>query len=483
MIITINSIFEKRQPGESYKSNESASFRFWCCYYTFVSTHPQNFCTFATQHLIPPMEQYFIIDFDSTFTQVEALDELARISLKNHPDREAIYKQIEDLTNASMEGRLSFTESLQARVKLLCANRDHLKMLITHLKKKVSTSFSRNTMFFKNHQDEVLIVSGGFKEFIIPVVTEYHIKKENIYANTFVFDEDGNIVGYDKENPLSQEGGKVKLLKELNLQGDIYGIGDGYSDFQLKESGMIKKFFAFTENIERKSVAEKADHITPSFDEFLYINKLPRAISYPKNRIKCLIVGQVDEEALAQMKREGYNLRHRDNIEEKYLDEAGVLFCDEANLPKPEQLANAGRLKVIGCFGRVSRKLAEAACEKGIIIFDDPKANPRNVDFIPRRVLAFMNEGKTHMSCNFPDLQPPRINNAHRLIHIHKNVPGILAQINEVFANHNINIVGEFLVTNPQIGYVITDVNTGYDTIVLNELKAIEQTIKFRLLY
>ncbi len=430
------------------------------------------------------MDQYFIIDFDSTFTQVEALDELARISLKNHPDREKIYQQIDDLTNASMEGRLSFTQSLEARVKLLQANREHLKQLITHLKKKVSTSFSRNTIFFKNHQDEVLIVSGGFKEFITPVVTEYHIKKENIYANTFVFDDDGNIIGYDRENPLSQEGGKVKLLKELNLPGEIFGIGDGYSDFQLKESGMIKKFFAFTENIERKSVAEKADHITPSFDEFLYINKLPRAISYPKNRIKCLVVGDIEEDALAQMRKEGYNIRQRESIEDKYLEEAGILFCDEENQPTTEQLQNAGRLKVIGIFGKInSRKLAEAACENGIIIFDDPKHNPRNDDFIPKRVMAFMNEGKTHTSCNFPDLQPPRINNAHRLIHIHKNVPGILAKINDVFARHNINIVGEFLVTNPQIGYVITDVESGYDTQVLNELKAIEQTIKFRLLY
>jgi D-3-phosphoglycerate dehydrogenase len=429
------------------------------------------------------MSQYFIIDFDSTFTQVEALDELARISLKNHPDRENIYQQIEDLTNASMEGRLSFSQSLENRVKLLQANREHLKLLISHLKKKVSTSFSRNTIFFKNHQDEVLIVSGGFKEFIIPVVTEYHIKKENIYANTFVFDDDGNIIGYDRENPLSQEGGKVKLLKELKLEGDIYGIGDGYSDFQLKESGMIKKFFAFTENIERKSVAEKADHITPSFDEFLYINKLPRAISYPKNRIKCLVVGDIEEEALAQMRKEGYNVRVRETIEEKYLQEAGILFCDEDNQPTPEQISNAGRLKVIGCFGKVNRKLSEAACDNGVIIFDDPKHNPRNDDFLPKRVIAFMNEGKTHTSCNFPDLQPPRISNAHRLIHIHKNVPGILAKINEVFARHNINIVGEFLVTNPQIGYVITDVNTGYDPEILNELKAIEHTIKFRLLY
>jgi len=429
------------------------------------------------------MDQYFIIDFDSTFTQVEALDELARISLKKHPDRENIYKQIEDYTNAAMEGKLSFSESLAARVKLLEANRDHLKQLVTHLKKKVSTSFSRNSNFFKLHSDNVLIVSGGFKEFITPVVTEYFIKKENIYANTFVFDEDDNIIGYDRENPLSQEGGKVKLLTQMNLQGEIFGIGDGYSDFQLKESGLIKKFFAFTENIERKSVAEKADHITPSFDEFLYINKLPRAISYPKNRIKCLVVGDVGEEALEQMRREGYDIRQKENIEQKYLEEAGVLLCDEASQPTPEQLENAGRLKVIGIFGRAGRKVSETACENGIIIFDDPKYNPRNVDFIPKRVIAFMNEGKTHMSCNFPDLQPPRNDNAHRIIHIHTNVPGILAQINEVFARHNINIVGEFLVTNAQIGYVITDVHAGYSKQVLNELKAIDHTIKFRLLY
>src|ERR1700712_1185637 len=291
------------------------------------------------------MDQYFIIDFDSTFTQVEALDELARISLRKHPEREKIYQQIEDFTNAAMEGRIPFSESLEGRVKLLQANREHLKQLITHLKKKVSVSFSRNSAFFKERQGKVLIVSGGFKEFITTVVKEYFIRKEKIYANTFVFDENDNIVGYHRENPLSQEGGKVKLLRQMNLQGEIFGIGDGYSDFQLKESGLIKKFFAFTENIERKSVAEKADHITPSFDEFLYLNKLPRAISYPKNRIKCLAVGNIDEDALAQMKKEGYNIRQRESIEEKYLEEAGILFCDEEHQPTVEQLQNAGRLK------------------------------------------------------------------------------------------------------------------------------------------
>ncbi|MBC7615056.1 MAG: HAD-IB family phosphatase, partial [Pedobacter sp.] len=256
-------------------------------------------------------QNYYIIDFDSTFTQVEALDELARISLSKHPDKEAIFKKIEDYTNLAMEGKLSFSESLAQRVKLLEANEDHLKQLITRLKRKVSSSFSRNAAFFKKHADEVLIVSGGFKEFITPVVSQYHIKKENIYANTFVTTGDGKIIDYDHANPLSEEGGKVKLMRQMNLKGNLYGIGDGYSDYQLRESGLIKKFFAFTENIARESIVSKADHVTPSFDEFLYVNNLPRAISYPKNRILCLVIGDVAVESIALLKKDGFSIRHK----------------------------------------------------------------------------------------------------------------------------------------------------------------------------
>ncbi|MBP1652787.1 MAG: family phosphatase, partial [Bacteroidetes bacterium] len=267
-------------------------------------------------------KNYYIIDFDSTFTQVEALDELARISLQDHPEREAIYKKIEDLTNLAMEGKLSFRESLSGRVKLLEANKEHLGLLIKHLKKQVSVSFSRNKKFFKHHADDVLIVSGGFKEFITPVVLPYHIKKENIYANTFVFDADGKIIGFDEANPLSDEGGKVKLLKDMQLSGDIYGIGDGHSDFQLKEFGMIKKFFAFTENIRRKAVAEKADHVTPSFDEFLYVNNLPSALSYPKNRITCVVVGEVEQEPVHFLKKDGFAIETSQDA----IGDAGILL-------------------------------------------------------------------------------------------------------------------------------------------------------------
>ncbi len=429
-------------------------------------------------------KNFYIIDFDSTFTQVEALDELARISLNKHPDKDAIFKKIEDYTNLAMEGKLSFSESLAQRVKLLEANEDHLKQLITRLKKKVSKSFSRNAAFFKKHADEVLIVSGGFKEFITPVVSQYHIKKENIYANTFVTTGDGKIIDYDHANPLSEEGGKVKLMRHMDLKGNLYGIGDGYSDFQLRESGLIKKFFAFTENIARESIVAKADHVTPSFDEFLYVNNLPRAISYPKNRILCLVVGDVPTESIDLLKKDGFSIRHKAAFEEKYVADVGMILLADGEKIEEEKLSRAVKLKTIGYLGSVRNKLSLPVCtEMGIVVFDDPKSNPRNISFVPKRVIDFMNKGTTYLSSNFPNLQLPAIDKSHRLIHIHKNVPGIMAQINTIFAKHNINIVGQFLMTNAILGYAITDINAEYDKQLFKSLKKIEHTIKFRVLY
>lgn len=426
----------------------------------------------------------YIIDFDSTFTQVEALDELARISLKKHPEKEAIFKKIEDYTNLAMEGKLSFGESLAQRVKLLEASEDHLKQLITRLKKKVSASFSRNAEFFKKHADEVLIVSGGFKEFITPVVSQYHIKKENIYANTFVTTGDGKIIDYDHANPLSEEGGKVKLMQQLNLEGNLYGIGDGYSDFQLRESGLIKKFYAFTENISRESIVKKADHVTPSFDEFLYVNNLPRAISYPKNRILCLVIGDVDPQSIALLKKDGFSIRHKTSFEEKYVADVHMMLLADGEKIELEKLKRAVKLKTLGYLGQAKNKVDIATCtEQGIVVFDDLKSNPRNLTFIPKRMIDFMNTGTTHLSNNFPNLQLPRIDKAHRLIHIHQNIPGIMAKINTVFAKHDINIVAQFLMTNQNIGYVITDINAQYDKQLFKSLKKIEHTIKFRVLY
>jgi D-3-phosphoglycerate dehydrogenase len=177
------------------------------------------------------INRYFVIDFDSTFTKVEAFDVLADISLKDFPDREERKQQIVDITNQGMNGTISLRESLERRLALLAPTKRHLEPLISLLRGKISESFKRNRDFFKQHADNIYIISNGFREFIEPIVTEFGIKSENILANEFRFDAEGHVVGFDTDNPLSENNGKVEQLRRLNLPGDVYVIGDGYTDY------------------------------------------------------------------------------------------------------------------------------------------------------------------------------------------------------------------------------------------------------------
>lgn len=628
------------------------------------------------------LNKFFVIDFDSTFTQVEAFDVLADISLSAHPEREDRVKKIKDITNQGMNGSLSFRESLEQRLGLLEPHKNHLPTLVKQLKDKVSNSFRRNKEFFQKYADNIFIISNGFKDFIIPIVTEYGIKAENVLANDFIFDNDGRVVGFDVENPLSVNNGKSEQLKKLNLQGDVYVIGDGYTDYEIKKSGLANKFYAFTENVERENVLDKADHIAPSLDEFLYLNKLNTAISYPKNRINVLLLENVHPVAVETLRGEGFSVEtHAAAMTEEELCEriknVSVLGIRSKTQVTAKVLENANRLMSIGAFCIGTNQIdLKTATEKGVAVFNAPFSNTRSVvelaiaemimlirnipdksnkmhrgewdksakgsyevrgkklgiigygnigtqlsvlaeamgmkvyyydreeklalgnatkckslkelleqvdvisvhvdgrasnknmisheefdlmkqgvifinlsrghvvdiqalkknitsgkvagcsidvfplepvsnneefvselrslpntiltphiggstleaqenigEFVPNKITDYINTGSTSNSVNFPNLTLPTLENAHRLIHIHENVPGILARINHTLANHGINIVGQYLKTNETIGYVITDINKEYDKEVIKELRQIEHTIKFRVLY
>ena len=104
-------------------------------------------------------------------------------------------------------------------------------------------------------------------------------------------------------------------------------------------------------------------------------------------------------------------------------------------------------------------------------------------DFVPKKIMDYINSGTTVDAVNFPNIQLPKQNKAHRFLHIHKNVPGIMAKINEVLAKYGLNISGQYLSTDPDVGYVITDLDKEYDKEVVKALKSVENTIKFRVLY
>jgi len=624
----------------------------------------------------------FIIDFDSTFTKVEALDVLADISLKDDPDREKIKAEINQITIQGMSGEISFRDSLERRIGLIKAEKKFLQPLIEILKSKVSESFKRNKDFFVTYSENIYVISNGFREFIVPVVKEFGIKSENTFANDFVFDDKGRIIGFDTNNPLSANHGKSEQIKRLKLSGDIYVIGDGHTDYEIKHAGLANKFYAFTENVERKSVLEKADHIVPSLDEFLYLNKLNTTISYPKNRISVLLLENVHPTAIAIFKNEGFAVEsYPSGLDEaelcKKIKNVSVLGIRSKTMVTAKVLEHANRLMAIGayCIGTNQINI-NSATVKGVAVFNAPFSNTRSVveltianiimlmrripdrsvkmhqgiwdksannsfeirgkklgiigygnigtqlsvlaenlgmkvfyydvdeklslgnankckslhellplvdvlslhidgrreneniigeaefaimkkgvifinssrghvvdiqalrknilsnrvagcaidvfpyepinneekfiselqnlpncilsphiggstieaqehigNFVPSKILEYINTGSTNNSVNFPNLILPKLENAHRLIHIHHNVPGILAKINISLAEMGINIVGQYLKTTEKIGYVITDIDKSYDRDIINKLKEVENTIKFRVLY
>ena len=103
--------------------------------------------------------------------------------------------------------------------------------------------------------------------------------------------------------------------------------------------------------------------------------------------------------------------------------------------------------------------------------------------FVPNKVIDFINTGATSNSVNFPSLVLPELKNAHRFIHIHKNIPNVMLKINKILSEFEVNILGQYLKTNDKIGYVITDINKKYNKNVIKKLKDINGTIKLRVLY
>jgi D-3-phosphoglycerate dehydrogenase len=102
---------------------------------------------------------------------------------------------------------------------------------------------------------------------------------------------------------------------------------------------------------------------------------------------------------------------------------------------------------------------------------------------VSTKLLRYLESGSSFGSHTVPDLNIPVQDHTHRLLHIHKNVPGVLSEINTALSNKHINILGQYLKTNDQIGYVVLDVNAKMSKQAFDLLNHVKYTIKTRLLY
>jgi D-3-phosphoglycerate dehydrogenase len=105
---------------------------------------------------------------------------------------------------------------------------------------------------------------------------------------------------------------------------------------------------------------------------------------------------------------------------------------------------------------------------------------------VSEKLIKYSNNGSTLTAVNFPEVSLPEHPGKHRLLHIHRNQPGMLSQINAVFSGRGVNVAAQYLQTNPNIGYVVIDVETGERDAMVplkRGLEAVPGTIRTRLIY
>jgi D-3-phosphoglycerate dehydrogenase len=102
---------------------------------------------------------------------------------------------------------------------------------------------------------------------------------------------------------------------------------------------------------------------------------------------------------------------------------------------------------------------------------------------VAEKLARYSDTGTTLSAVNFPEVSLPRTPGKHRLLHIHRNVPGVLSEINAVFSDNDINVGGQYLQTNSQVGYVVIDVDQEYTELAIQKLRHVRGTIRCRALF
>ncbi|MBA3049224.1 MAG: phosphoglycerate dehydrogenase [Brevundimonas sp.] len=624
----------------------------------------------------------YIFDFDSTLVRIETLEALAEIALAGAPDAAAIRAEVAALTDQAMTGDLPFGEALRRRLALLPLTRAHVAELADRILDEGTPSVRRNLRFFRENADRIVILSGGFREIVAPLAAHLHIPPGRVLCNDLTYDADGRVTGVEAANPLSEAGGKPAVIKALGLSGPVVMIGDGWTDAEVKLAGVADRFHAFTEIVRRDRVVAAADAEAPSMDEFLHAEGLAGRWSYPRGRIRILLLENIHPAAVERLEEAGYTVQSlKGALDEDALIEAlrgvHVLGVRSKTQVSARVLDAADRLMAVAafCIG-VNQIDLDAAAARGVAVFNAPYSNTRSVvelavgltiallrdvtdksaamhrgvwnksatgsrelrgktlgivgygaigsqlsvlaeglgmrvvfhdlterlalgnarrmasldallaesdvvslhvdgrldntalidaarlsrmkpgalllnlsrghvldvgalaqaigsgriggaavDVFPEepatnadpfdsplrglpnviltphiggsteeaqeaigvfaaeRLLAYLNRGDTTFCVNLPNVQLAEVDGAHRILHIHRNQPGVLAELNRALAAAGLNILGQHLKTDERTGYVITDVDRDYDPEALRALRSVAGTLRFRMLH
>jgi phosphoserine phosphatase len=200
-----------------------------------------------------------VFDVDSTLTAVEGIDWLAA---QRGPEIEAWSAA---LTERAMRGEIPVEAVYGDRMRAVKPTRPEIRQLGKVYIERMATGAPETIAELRARDIQVVMVSGGLREAILPLAGELGVEEGNLYAVSIFFDQHGEYAGFDEGSPLTRQHGKRITVEQMDLRGPILAVGDGITDSEIKP--VVQGFAAFTGFTRREAVIEQADFVVETFDQ------------------------------------------------------------------------------------------------------------------------------------------------------------------------------------------------------------------------
>ena len=211
-----------------------------------------------------------LFDFDSTVVSVESLDFAAKHALAGAADEAERLAQIEAITAKGMEGTIPLEQSIAERFKLIGLTRHIVEEVAEVVRTRITNGFHDLFSDLRAAEWDIAIISGGFRALIDPAADELDVAPHMRFTNEFIYDG-LKVIGADMERPLTRNGGKAIVAREVraNLSdgGRLVMVGDGLTDFEAYDAGAADDFIGFGLHAERAAVRARAPKYAMTVEE------------------------------------------------------------------------------------------------------------------------------------------------------------------------------------------------------------------------
>jgi phosphoserine phosphatase len=200
-----------------------------------------------------------VLDVDSTLSGIEGIDWLAALRGAEVEAWSAT------LTERAMAGNLPIEAVYAERMHAVRPARVEIEQLGRVYVERIAPRARETLIELRAHGVELVMVSGGLREAILPLARELGIDEQRVYAVSVFFDEAGEYSGFEEQSLLTRQHGKLATVGEMGLKGPILAVGDGMTDCEIK--AVVESFAAFTGFTRRESVIQRADFVIENFDQ------------------------------------------------------------------------------------------------------------------------------------------------------------------------------------------------------------------------